>query len=99
MENLLKSDIFFFISSVGIVVITVGALVVVYYIVKVLRRVDKLIQDINAEAKNIIKDVEVLRKEVGSKVKFASNFLGTVASTAFLKNIFNLVSKSRKKKK
>lgn len=96
MADLIKSDVFFFISSIGVVVITVGFVIVIYYFLKVLRSINNLVENINSEAKNIIKDVKELREEVGSKIKFASGFLSAVTSTAFFKNIFNKKSRSKK---
>ncbi len=42
MDSVMKADIFFFISSIAVIVLTLGALVVGYYVVRSLQRIERL---------------------------------------------------------
>jgi hypothetical protein len=42
MDTLLKADIFFFIASLGVVAVTIAILITSYYIIRVVRKVERL---------------------------------------------------------
>lgn len=46
MESIMKSEIFFVIASVGVIVVTVGVSVALFYIIKLLKTVDAISGDI-----------------------------------------------------
>ena len=68
MEPVLKSDIFFFISSVGVVVITIILIVASYYLIKILRNVEEMsetlkegVDDANTSIRNMKNKIETNR--------------------------------------
>lgn len=72
MNTLIKSDIFFFITSIAVVVIAVLLTILIIYLIKVSKDIKYISQKAKTEADNIIQDVSTLRtniKEQGSKVK------------------------------
>jgi hypothetical protein len=46
MDNIMKSEIFFVVTTVAVVVVTVGASIALFYIIKLLRTVDEVSEDI-----------------------------------------------------
>lgn len=77
MESIMKSEIFFFISSVAAVILTILIGIIAAYLIRILRNVD----DISAKAKDevglIKEDVADLRQNIrdeGIKVKSFVSF-------------------------
>lgn len=72
MNNLIKSDVFFFITSIAVVVIGILLTVLIVYLIKVSRDIKYISQKAKTEADNIIQDVSQLRtnlKEQGGIIK------------------------------
>lgn len=60
MESILKSDIFFFITSISVVVITLVLLVAGFYFIKMLRnfyKISAILKDYTEDTNNEIKDI------------------------------------------
>jgi Tfp pilus assembly protein PilO len=77
MESLMKSDIFFFITSIAVVILTMLLVVAIAYTIRILRNLD----DISAKAKDevglIKEDISELRQNIkteGTKIKHFANF-------------------------
>lgn len=70
MESILKSDIFFFITSVSICIVTVILVIAGYYIVKILRN----IEDITKKIKKTVSNVESDFSEIGERVTDSALF-------------------------
>ncbi|MCH8050100.1 hypothetical protein IIB51_01705 [Patescibacteria group bacterium] len=62
MEELVKSDIFFFITGAAVVLLTLVVLVALYYIVRILRNIFSLSEAIEEEGEEIVKDISKLRR-------------------------------------
>lgn len=65
MDSVVKADIFFFISSIAVVVVSAGLLVAGYYITRSLQRIERLAGRL--EEKMIDATDEV--KEIGENIK------------------------------
>lgn len=65
MESILKSDIFFFISSISVVVITLVLLVTGFYFIKILRNFYK----ISTILKNYAEDTNTELREMGDHIR------------------------------
>lgn len=71
-ESLIHADAFFFISTVALVVLSIGAAVALYYLIKILRNARDVSDRIKAESSEIAADIRKLRavmKEEGVKWK------------------------------
>ncbi len=73
----MKSDIFFFITSIAVVILTMLLVVAIAYTIRILRNLD----DISAKAKDevglIKEDISELRQNIkteGTKIKHFANF-------------------------
>jgi 5-bromo-4-chloroindolyl phosphate hydrolysis protein len=77
MESLMKSDIFFFITSIAVVILTMLLAVAVTYAIRILRNVDDISTKAKDEAGLIKEDIAELRQNLkteGSKIKHFANF-------------------------
>ena len=62
MEEVLKSDIFFFITAIAVVVISIVILVAFYNVIKILRDIRELSDLVKNEGEFIIHDIYKDRK-------------------------------------
>lgn len=72
MNNLIKSDIFFFITSIAVVIIAILLTILIIYLIKVSKDIRYISKRAKTEADNIIDDVSQLRtnlKTEGGKIK------------------------------
>lgn len=77
MENVVKADIFFFVTSIAVVVFTIGVVIAMYYVVRILKEMKRVSKKISEEGDKIIGDVEYFREAVkneGTKIKNVANF-------------------------
>ena len=89
METLLKTDIFFFITSVAVVAVTICVIYAMYHLIRILRNVDEISGDMREEGELIREDISDLRENVraeGLKVKHISEFIGKFTGTSPRKN-------------
>ena len=63
-QTLIHADIFFFISSIGFILVTIALLIGLFYIIRVVRSVDRItvkiedgIDTVGDDAKNLISDL------------------------------------------
>ena len=78
MESLIHADIFFFISTIALVIIALGVIVALIYIIKILSRVSSLSKKVKEEGEGIITDINGLRTNIkteGFKVRYVTSFL------------------------
>jgi len=61
METLIKADIFFFITSVAVVLVTIGIAVALYYIIKILRNIRDVTLRMDEGSKVLAEDLSELR--------------------------------------
>lgn len=92
MEGILKSDIFFFITSIVVIAIGVGAVIISAYIINILRDVKDVSKTVKQETKEIAEDLSQMR----TKVKSGSAIVGTLT---FFKRLFARSKKGRNHKK
>ena len=84
IDTLLRADIFFFITSVAVVIITVALAVAFFQFIQILRDVRYVSKRLREEADRILTDVEGVRKFVkkeGRQVIDLKELLGGVIGT------------------
>lgn len=86
MESLIKSDIFFFITTICIVLITILFVVILIYLIRVFKNIDFLAKKIKEEGSQIIEDAHNIRIDLKSGAKKASG----------LYSIYSFFTKKRK---
>ena len=83
MQDFLKMDIFFFVTT--FVVVSGGILLVIalYYVIRILRRVDHVMENVSEESNDIRGDIQILRQKVreeGLKMKHIGDFVTSFAA-------------------
>ncbi len=81
MNEFIKSDVFFFITSIAVVVLTAILLIALYYIIKILKNVRYISDKAKVETDHLAEDVKELRENVrkeGAKVKHFAGFINKV---------------------
>ncbi len=71
MDAVAKSEIFFFITSIAVILFTIVGVIVAFYVIKIARNVSEITDRANEQTKKISQDVDALRenvKEEGWKV-------------------------------
>lgn len=83
MNEFLKMDIFFVVTTFVVLFVGAFAIVALYYIVRILRNVDHLSQNISEESDNVRGDITILRQRIrdeGMKVKHFADFFSSFAA-------------------
>ena len=70
MESILKSDIFFFITSIFVCIVTAVLIITGFYVVRILRN----IEDITKKLKRTVSHTEADLAEIGERVIESSLF-------------------------
>ncbi len=77
----MKSEIFFFITSIAVVILTILLGILITYLIRILRNVDDISEKAKDEAGLIKEDIAELRQNVkteGAKVKHFVNFFNNL---------------------
>lgn len=88
MDTLIKADIFFFITSIAVVVVTIGILIGVYYVVGAVRQLEEYAERIENKLQERSDDV----KDIADDVK---GMAGDIRESF----IYNLLFQKKKKRK
>ncbi len=79
MTTLIHADVFFFVTSLAVIVFTVIAVVATLYIISILNDVKHITKRIRTESDEVLEDIKVLRehiREEGFKVGMIAKLLG-----------------------
>lgn len=60
-DSLIHADIFFFISSIALVIISIGITVLLIYLIGIVKNVRDISEKVKAESGELIKDIKDLR--------------------------------------
>lgn len=81
MSEFLKMDIFFVITTIIVVIVGVFIIVALYYLIRILKSVDHLAENVSTESDNIKGDILLLRtkmREEGTKIKHFADFFASI---------------------
>lgn len=93
MDTLIHADIFFFVTTIAVIVITVVLTVLIIYLVKVLENVRKITDAVNEETVLLRRDIGDLRSEVRARGARAAGAMD------WFEQLLGITKKSRSKKK
>jgi len=74
MESILKSDIFFFITSISICITTVILIISGYYIIKILKNIEKITEKLNNTVSKVEEDFSEIGKHITDSPLFSFIF-------------------------
>ena len=81
MEDFLKMDIFFVVTTAVAFAVGVFVLAMLYYIGRILRSIDHILENVSRESDSVRGDIAVLRKKIadeGVKLRHFSDFFEEV---------------------
>lgn len=82
METLLKADIFFFITSVAVLLLGAGLMVLIYFCIKLVRSITRVVDIVHEEAQLIKEDIDDARDTMRANAQVVGSIIGAVARTA-----------------
>ncbi len=77
-ESLIHADIFFFISTISLVVLTIGIAIALFYLIRILRNAREISDKIKVESGEILADSKRLRialRDEGLKWKHVAHLI------------------------
>jgi hypothetical protein len=80
MDTLVKADIFFFITTIAVVVFLVCAVIVTIYLIQILKDIKILSARAKDEGERIFDDIRTVRENIHDQGARAGQFLTTIAS-------------------
>jgi uncharacterized protein YoxC len=83
MTDFFKMDLFFVVTTVVVVLAGAFLVVALYYLIRILKSVDHLAQNVSEESDNVRGDISILRarvREEGMKVKHLVDFFSGMQS-------------------
>lgn len=82
MDEFLKMDIFFVVTTVMVLIGGILLAIALFYVVRILRNIDHISENVSEESDHIKADIGVLRENVrkeGVKLKHFADFFGKMA--------------------
>lgn len=64
MNTLIHADIFFFITSIAVVIFAIGTIIVFYYIVRLMKDVKYIAEKIRLESDHVTEDIAAIRERI-----------------------------------
>ena len=101
MEEILKADIFFFITSVAVVVVGLLATIALLLLIKILRDVREIADIAKSEVHGLQQDFANVRKDVKSGVRATKAFVtgaGVKQALMFLMNTITDAASQRRRR-
>lgn len=77
MDELLKADIFFFITSVAVVVVAVLMAVALVYAIRILRDVSDAVALLKKEAESVVRHATAIKDAVKDKAEYVGRFFAS----------------------
>jgi biopolymer transport protein ExbB/TolQ len=81
MEEFLKMDVFFVVTTLAVIIVSVLLGIALYYIIRILRNVEHVSERVAEESDNIQSDLRELRANIrkeGAKMKHFAEFFGGI---------------------
>lgn len=98
-SSIIHADIFFYITSISVVVVTIMLIVLFYYVVRIVRNVEHTSEKIKEESDNILEDISMIRESIEEQGnKFAGVLRFIFGSFLGSKRASNKGGGSREKK-
>lgn len=88
MNEILLTNIFFAITALATVILTIIVAVLLMYLIKLVRKVEKLTDIVTGEAERIIEDVEAMRETIHEGAAMAKNLAVAKIFRFFSKMVF-----------
>ena len=74
-DSLVQADIFFFITSIAVVVLSILGAILLFYLIRALRKVDEVVSIVKREVETVRDDITQFRASVHAHKKIAGHLL------------------------
>lgn len=92
MQTIVHADIFFFITSIALVLLTIGLSIALFYSIKILRNLSEVSKVVKEEGTEIVNDV----REIRGKIKERAN--SVTSNFDIIKRLVGTLVRRRKRK-
>ncbi len=75
MEDIMKADIFFFVTTIIVVILGIISAVAIIFFVKILSRLNSLSKQVEGEVEDILLDISSFRERIRSIIQKAESFI------------------------
>ncbi len=75
MNTLIHADIFFFISTIGFILVLLGVLIAIIFVVIILRNLAEISRKAKEESFEIIKDIREFRTDARREASYVGTFV------------------------
>lgn len=99
MEDVVQADIFFFITTVAVVVLTIALTVALIYLVLILKSIRRLVRQLEERAAEISEDITELRMNVRGAVHRFSQFTSFFSVAQLANKVFSFFRGSSQSEK
>jgi len=89
MNEILMTNIFFMITALSSIVITIVLVIALVYIIKIVKRVERISDAVETETLKIIDDVDDARVSLKKQVQQLNGGAFTVIAKAIVQKLFN----------
>ncbi|MBU3668707.1 MAG: hypothetical protein FGM57_01925 [Candidatus Taylorbacteria bacterium] len=100
-SNLIHADIFFFITAISVVLLTIILIVILFYIARAVKTISQMVEKIKTESDQVIDDLSDLREKIkdgGSQLTGMSKWILTMLFGKAAAGIFSGKTKKTTKK-
>lgn len=87
MESIAQMDIFFFVTTLVVVLVGTLAAVFLVYAIRFIRDARIVMEIIREEAAEVIDDIDEFRRDVRHKASRLSGVLGAITTARFIKRV------------
>jgi uncharacterized protein YoxC len=78
METLIHADIFFFVSTIALILISLGVIIAIIYVIKILHNIFHVSEKVKEGSDEILSDIHTLRADVksqGFRIQYVIGFI------------------------
>lgn len=87
MESIIQADIFFFVTTVVVLVIGILLAVLLVFAIKLIRDIYIILELVREEAVDVMDDIDDFRRDVKHKAERLSGLLGVVTTARFIRRV------------
>lgn len=89
MESLIKSDIFFFVATIALIIHSLVLLIIFLFVLKILRDFHTFAKMLRERSENLFDDLGDLKDTLRGKIATFANILSVLASARAFNDIMN----------
>ncbi len=78
MDSFIKADVFFFITTIAVFLVSMGLLGIIIYVLRIMRDIGEIVRLVRYEAEHISSDIGALRSRMQDKGALVSMFLSHI---------------------